>query len=102
MQVGSSVEISIMQTSPETITEAAGFDEGFEREKPAASGDDGVFAPLVLADDERLQKAVSIDRCCQFIDALVGIRLADIAVPGKELFEGNADRVGHDMPLRFE
>jgi len=81
---------------------AAGFYERFERPKPAAPCDHGVFAALVLADDEGLQKAVRVDGCGQFVDALVGIGLADIAFPSEKLVEGDADRVGHNTPLWFE
>ena len=60
-----------------------GFREGFQRQKPAASGNHGVFAALVFADDEGLQKAMRIDGCGQFVDALVEIGLAEVALPGE-------------------
>lgn len=61
----------------------AGFREGFQRQKPAASGSHGVFAGLVLAGDEGLQKAMRIDGCGQFVDALVEIGVAEVALPGE-------------------
>ena len=64
--------------------DGSGFREGFEREKPAASGDDGVFAALVFADDKRLQKAVRGDGRGQLVDALVGDRSCGRCLPRRE------------------
>ena len=82
--------------------QVAGVHEGFERQEPATPGNDGVFSALVLTHDEGLQKAVRIDGCGQFVDALVEIGLADIALPGENLVEGDVVVSVMMMPLWFE
>ena len=52
------------------------------------AGDDGIFAALVLAHNERLQKAMRGDGCCQLVEAAVRIGLADIAFPGEQPVQG--------------
>ena len=42
------------------------------------------------------------DRRGQFVDALVGIGLADVALAGKELVESDGCVGRHDVPLSFE
>jgi hypothetical protein len=58
--------------------------------------------PSVLADYERLQQAVRGDRCGQFVNALVGLGLADIALPGEKLVESDGCVGRHNVPLSFE
>jgi CHAT domain-containing protein len=74
----------------------ASLRERLQRMAPPAPGDDGVFAALILPDDERLQETVRRDGCGHLGDVLVGIGLADIAVPGEELVQGDCGRDRHD------
>jgi hypothetical protein len=77
------------------LVDAAVLREKLQREQSPPSGNDGMFAALVLADDERLQKPVCGDRGGKLFDAVLCAGPADIAVPGGELVEGYVRDVGH-------
>jgi len=63
--------------------------ERFECEKPAASGNNGISAVLVLADDKEMQQPVRGDGRGEIGSALAGAGLPDVAVPGEQLFVGD-------------
>jgi hypothetical protein len=81
----------------------SGVREGFQSEKPPASGDDGVFAALVFPHNKRLKQAMRGDGRGQLVDAFIGIGLADVALPCEQLVQGDGGVVGgHVVLFRFE
>jgi hypothetical protein len=67
------------------LRERAVLCQRLQHEITTLPGDDGVFAALVLLDDERLQEPVRGDRCGKLADAVVCAGLAHVAGPGHEL-----------------